>query len=172
MPTTTVFSLPKEAAPKIKALFDYWRSIHPAGAGEGGPLPPLLPGRRHLDPIDIPELLPNIWMIDVLREPQGSDALRFRFRLIGTEIVKFTGRDATGKPLDAVYPDYPNTEAFRAHRAVAESGEPGYRKSGVLSNPERDFVEAERLYLPLAEDGKTVDIILVMTLYKGEPPRR
>jgi len=168
MSTTAAFSLPKEAAPKIRALFDYWRSIHPAGAGQGGPLP----GRRHLDPIDIPELLPNIWMIDVLRSLQKSDGLRFRFRLVGTEIVKFTGRDATGQALDAIYPDYPNTEAFRAHRAVAESGQPGYRKSGVLSNPGRNFVEAERLYLPLAEDGKTVDIILVMTLYKGEPPRR
>lgn len=172
MATTAAFSLPKEAAPKIKALFDYWRSIHPAGAGQAGALPALLPGRRHLDPVDIPELLPNIWMIDVLRDAERGASPRFRFRLVGTEIVKFTGRDATGQPLDAVYPDYENTEAFRAHRAVAESGEPGYRKSGVISNPGRDYVEAERLYLPLADDGKTVDIILVMTLYKGKPPRR
>ncbi|GAB4376766.1 MAG: hypothetical protein Kow00114_40630 [Kiloniellaceae bacterium] len=168
MATTAAVSLPKEAAPKIKALFDYWRSIHPAGAGPGRPLP----GRRHLDPIDIPELLPNIWMIDVLRDPQRDGGLRFRFRLIGTEIVKFTGRDATGLPLDTVYQDYENTDAFRAHRAVVERGKPVYRRSGVISNPGRDYVEAERLYLPLAADGKTVDIILVMTLYKGEPPRR
>ena len=172
MATTTAYTLPEGAAPKIRALFDYWLAIHPAGTGDGA----RLPGRRHFDPIDIPELLPNIWMIDVERDAEDSTKKNkikgFRFRLIGTEIVKFTGRDATGLALDEAYPDYRNTEAYRAHHAVADSGRPGYRKSGVLSNPERGFAEAERIYLPLAEDGRTVDIILVMTLYSGNPPRR
>jgi hypothetical protein len=158
MATPASFALPEGAAPKIQVLYNYWQSIHPAGGA--------LPGRRHLDPIDIPELLPNIWMIDVQRPP-----LRFRFRLVGTEIVKFTGRDVTGRWLDEIYPDYENTDAFRMHRDCAESGRPGYRKSGVLSNPGRNYVEAERLYLPLAEDGQEVDIVLVMTLYIGDPPR-
>src|SRR3546814_19581662 len=81
-PTLSAIILPEDAAPKIKALLAYWQSIHPAGGG--------LPGRRHLDPIDIPELLPNIWMIDVKRGP-----LRFRLRPVGPEIVKFPGRHAT-----------------------------------------------------------------------------
>jgi hypothetical protein len=156
------FSLPQGAAPKLQALYDDCLSIHPDGGG--------LPGRRHLDPIDIPELLPNIWMVDVKRGAQTDAGLRFRFRLVGTEIVKFTGRDMTGFWLDQVYPDYEHSEAFRNHKAVAESGRPGYRKSGVISNPTRHHIEAERLYLPLAEDGETVDILLIMTLYKGEPP--
>jgi hypothetical protein len=158
MATPASFALPEGAAPKIQVLYNYWQSIHPGGGA--------LPGRRHLDPIDIPELLPNIWMIDVQRPP-----LRFRFRLVGTEIVKFTGRDVTGRWLDEIYPDYEKTDAFRMHRDCAESGRPGYRKSGVLSNPGRNYVEAERLYLPLAEDGQEVDIVLVMTLYIGDPPR-
>jgi len=153
---TTSFELPENAAPKIRALYDYWRSIHP-GAGR-------LPGRQHLDPLDIPQLLPNIWMVDVRPAP-----LRFRFRLVGTEIVKFTGRDATGMWLDQVYPDYENTPAFRRHSDCVARREPAYRKSGVLSNPGRNFVEAERIYLPLASNGRDVDILLVMTLYNGDP---
>ncbi len=157
------FILPESASPKIKALFDYWRSIHPdPGHPEAG-----LPGRQHFDPMDIPRLLPNIWMIDVSHDP-----LRFRMRLVGTEIVRFTGRDATGQWLDSIYSDYENTDAYRFHRTCALSGEPAYRKGSVISNPGRDYVEAERLYLPLAEDGKTVDILLTMTLYKGDPPPR
>ena len=158
MATPASFTLPEGAAPKIQVLYNYWQSIHPDSGG--------LPGRRHLDPVDIPELLPNIWMIDVQRAP-----LRFRFRLVGTEVVKFTQRDVTGRWLDEIYPDYENTEAFRRHRDCAENGRPSYRKSGVLSNPGRNYIEAERLYLPLAEDGQEVDIVLVMTLYTGDPPR-
>lgn len=152
------FTLPPNAAPKIRALFDYWQKIHP----EAG-----LPGRQHFDPMDIPQLLPNIWMIDVKQEP-----LCFRFRLVGTEIVKFTGRDATGLSLGEVYPEYKTTNAYRLHCNCVQSGEPAYRKSGVLSNPGREHIEAERIYLPLAENGERVDILLVMTLYTGEPPLR
>jgi hypothetical protein len=159
MAEPTTFTLPDDAAPKIKALYAYWLSIRPAGG--------LLPARRHFDPLDIPELLPNIWMIDVRRDP-----LRFRFRLIGTEVVRFTGRDATGRWLDEVYPNYRSSDAYHVHCAVAESSRPRYRKSGVLSNPNRKQVTAERLYLPLADDGRNVDIVLVMTLHSGEPPPR
>lgn len=166
MAETATFTLPDDAAPKIKALYHYWESIRPRGAQSG-----LLPGRRHLDPVDIPELLPNIWMIDVARDKAGGPP-RFRFRLIGTEIVRFTGRDSTGRWLDETYPGYAESDAFRFHRQVAESGRPDYRRSGILSNPGRNYVKAERLYLPLAEDGRTVDILLVMTLYHAEPPRR
>jgi hypothetical protein len=158
MAKPTSFTLPEGAAPKIKALHRYWESIRPRDG--------VLPARRHFDPVDIPELLPNIWMIDVQRAP-----LRFRFRLVGTEIVKFTGRDVTGRWLDEVFPGYQASDAFRVHSAVAEGGRPGYRKGGMISNPGRSDSGGERLYLPFAEDGEQVDILLVMTLYSGEPPR-
>lgn len=152
------FILPQGSAPKIRALFEYWQSIHP----EAG-----LPGRQHLDPLDIPQLLPNIWMIDVTRDP-----LRFRFRLVGTEIVKFVGRDVTGLWLDEFFEGYEASETFHAHRNCTLTGAPAYRKGGVLFNPGQARFEAERLYLPLAQDGKEVDILLVMTRYTGEAPRR
>src|SRR3546814_18267061 len=132
-PTLSAIILPEDAAPKIKALLAYWQSIHPAGGG--------LPGRRHLDPIDIPELLPNIWMIDVKRGP-----LRFRFRLVGTEIVKFTGRDATGCWLDEIYPGYAERDAFAFHSPVPRGGKPGYRKGGGLPHPRRHTLQAAPPY--------------------------
>ena len=153
------FTLPESAAPKIKALYDYWQSIRPAGR--------LLPGRRHFDPVDIPELLPNLWMIDVLRDP-----LRFRFRLVGTEIVRFAGRDVTGLWLDEFFENYAQSEACRFHRDCTLTGQPAYRRAGLLFNPTGSRLVAERLYLPLAQDGRHVDILLVMTIYHGNPPRR
>lgn len=150
------FLLPADCAPKIRALYDYWLSIHP-GTG--------LPGRRHFDPVDIPALLSSIWMIDVAREPW-----RFRFRLLGTEIVTFTGRDGTGRWLDEIYPRFGESAAFRFYRGCAESGRPSYRRGSAHAGLEGKPVAAEQLTLPLAADGETVDILLMMTLYAELPP--
>ena len=145
------FSLPDDCAASIRALFDYWRSIHP----ESG-----LPGRRHFDPVDVPDLLANLWMVDVARAP-----LRFRFRLVGTEIVKFTGHDHTGRWLDEVYPGFTTAKAFGFYRDCAQSGEPAYRRGQVPVRSGVKTVEAEQLTLPLAANGRDVDILLMMTLY-------
>lgn len=116
----------------------------------------------------VPRLLPNLWLLDVRRHP-----LRFKFRLIGTAVVEFAGRDSTGRWLDEVYPDYESTGAFRCTSACVTTRLPQYRKGTVLSNPERWYATAERLYLPLASDGETVDMLLNFTIYDWvEPDRR
>jgi hypothetical protein len=51
-----------------------------------------LPSRSGINPNEIPALLPNIVLIDVV----GS-AERFRFRLIGTNITLAIGADNTGR---------------------------------------------------------------------------
>jgi hypothetical protein len=104
------------------------------------------------------------------------DPMRFRFRLVGTAIVNFTGRDSTGNWCHDVYEDFENTGAFQRMCRCAVEGVPLYWKSAVISNPGRPLVEGERLYLPLARDGKNVDILLIMTKYvnavliDGKPP--
>lgn len=37
--------------PQLQRLLDYWKAKGPAGA---------LPGRQHIDPLDLPDLLSNI----------------------------------------------------------------------------------------------------------------
>src|SRR5712675_1523258 len=61
---------PETAHPKTIRLYEYWRQK----AVRAG----MLPSRRDIDPADIPALLDNIWLLDVVGEPR-----RFRFRLIG-----------------------------------------------------------------------------------------
>ena len=65
--------LPPDCHPKIAATAEYWHSLAP---GEG------FPGRQHIDPTDIPGLLPGVWLIDVQRNP-----LSFMFRIVGTGVV-------------------------------------------------------------------------------------
>jgi hypothetical protein len=141
-------SIPEECHPKVRAIHDYWRSKHPTGGG--------LPGRQHIDPIDIPQLLPNIWLIDVKRNPY-----RFRFRLVGTLVVDYVGKDNTGRWFDDLLPDFDPSVFID----VVETGKPSWARGRSKMRPEKDYYELERIRLPLASDGKTVDMILSLTVF-------
>lgn len=136
---------------EVRRLADYWKRIHPA---EG------LPGRNDLDPLDIPDLLPNVWLVDVERSPW-----RFRVRLIGTAIVRFVGVDHTGQWMHEVFPDFEKTGAYRDLVTCAAGGRPVACTARVISNPERTYARAQRIHLPLATDGRTPDMILSLTQY-------
>lgn len=99
-------------------------------------------------------------MIDVYRDPW-----RFRFRLAGTAIVEFLGREVTGRWCEEVYPGFERTVAHRAMCDCAATGRALYRSGRIVSRPERTCVPAQRLHLPLAGDGATPDVILSMTRY-------
>ena len=142
---------PPASAPKIRALYAYWRSIHPLAGG--------LPGRQHFDPIDVPALLRWLWLIDVQREP-----LRFRYRLVGTEQVRVMKRDPTGLWLDEAHPLFVASETYPQFVAAFD-GHCGYRRGQPLFHLPRELVSMERLLLPLAQDGATVDMILAITIY-------
>ena len=143
----TGLPVPDDCHPKIQAILDYWQSCRP-GAD--------LPGRQHLDPIDIPTLLPNIWLIDVAHDP-----MRFRMRLVGTRVVAYAGEDNTGRWIDEKWPDYNDTP----YRQVVERREPSWWRGASQFRPERSYVELERVRLPLARDGETVDMILCLTIF-------
>src|SRR5688572_27444072 len=79
--------LPQIRSQRVHRLHEYWRSK----AGAQGSVP----RRRDIDPTELPDLLPNLMLLDVERNP-----LRFRYRLVGTRIVDFSYRDFTGTYLD------------------------------------------------------------------------
>jgi hypothetical protein len=139
--------VPDDCHPKIRELVDYWKAVRPAGG---------LPGRRHLDPAALPHLLPNIWLIDVAREP-----LRFRMRLLGSRITDYAGEDNTGVWFDERWPDFDPLALVK----VVKLGEPSWWRGQSLLRPEKNYYELERVRLPLAADGKTVDMILSLTVF-------
>lgn len=141
-------TIPDDCHPKVRMICDYWRSVHPEGGG--------LPGRQHIDPVHIPSLLPNIWLIDVAREPY-----RFRFRLVGTQVVDYAGEDNTGKWFDERLPDF-NPEVLID---VVESAKPSWSRGRSVMRPEKNYYELERVRLPLASDGRTVDMIMSLTVF-------
>ncbi len=146
------FNLPDDSASMMRELLDYWTSIHP---GEG------LPGRQHFDPLDVLHLSSHIWLLDVERP------LRFRFRRIGGELVRKVGRDNTGKFFDEVYSDIWLREAGKLFIHTAETGTPTFRRGSLISETAPKFQTLERMSLPLATDGKNVDMLLNITEYSA-----
>jgi hypothetical protein len=152
MTETAIGDLPEGCNFKIRQLFDYWRSIHPA---EG------LPGRRHFDPLAVPALLPNICLIAA---PTAS--ADFVFRLMGTRLEIFFGGNFTGKPFVSAYIKNHRSQAYVDMCAIVEDRLPRWRRgpAGLVEN--REHVTIERVFLPLAEDGGAVNIILGLLLAK------
>jgi hypothetical protein len=142
--------------PRVARLYRYWLSIHPAAG---------LPGRQHFDPVDVPELLPGIWLLDVQHTP-----FRLRYRLVGTAIVEAVGREVTGRWLDEAHPHLHDMPGFfDRYRRAAEQKQPEWRRGKPRIWAHRDFGEIENLLVPLAADGITVDILIAYTvLYRPD----
>lgn len=135
-------------SPTNEALLAYWRKQ----AGEI-----TMPSRGDIDPFtDLRDIIGHLFLVDVEPKP-----LRFRFRLVGTEVVEHVGKDMTGKYLDelvefdkqyeSVMPDYEGV--VESHREVT-------RPVRFMTKDGERYLNYERLLLPLSEDGKTVNMIL------------
>jgi hypothetical protein len=143
----TRLSLAEIPSETLRRMHDYWQSKR---RGE------LLPGRKDIDPLDFPWALGLVCLLDVERYP-----LAFRYRLDGTTIAERYGADLTGRTTDAVRPEF-HAALLRKHFAeVAEGGRPSlYRISLRYGGQARTYM---RLALPLARDGKTVEMILTVS---------
>jgi len=81
----SAYGLPDDMHANIRQLAEYWLQIHP---NDG------LPGRQHFDPIDVKRMLADLWLVDVVGRPP-----RYRYRLVGTQMVEYLGLEPTGRGL-------------------------------------------------------------------------
>jgi len=138
---------------RLQSLHDYWRQKAAVRA---------MPRRADIDPGEIPKLLADVMLVDVM--PDG----RYRYRLIGTANTAAHGINATGRYLDEVLPG----PAYRAHviglyDECVGTARPVYSESLFMS-PQRRVAERHTkvLFLPLSDNGKQVDIVLVMQVFR------
>ncbi|SMF38367.1 PAS domain-containing protein [Tistlia consotensis] len=125
-------------------VFDYWR------ARRGGRR---WPRRADIDPVDIPELLPEIILLDVVGDPP-----RFRKRLVGSAIVQKEGSDTTGRWLDETVNPTIRDEVLRQHREATEQPE-GCCYTVEFAGADGKLYSYQRLLLPLSSDGERVDML-------------
>lgn len=132
-------------SPRLQALYEYWLAKHRSGR---------LPSRDDLDPRDIRDVLPIVFLVDVVREP-----LRFRFRLVGTEFAAKYGRDFTGEFLDdLVEPSEIDDAASDFASCVADRT--CIRTHRRWQNDSGYYWYFERILLPLVDDAGGVNMLL------------
>lgn len=123
-----------------------------------------LPRRTEVDPVDLPvDLLPNIFLVDVVRG-EGA-APRFRFRLLGTAITA-RERVRPGQFLE----DYSNDIPEAMTRQYLDCLERRVRvRSANLAwdHPTKEFISYHVMLLPLSSDGTEVDALLGLAIYEA-----
>lgn len=128
-------------------LYDYWVSKSKEGH---------IPSRAQIDPLDVPELLPIIFLVDVSWQ---NDVPDFSFRLVGSKITEIVGSDPTGQDFLSFYNEDNLEPMTQIYGQVARLGEPFVNNASAPFS-DKDFVKLARLLLPLSEDGVRVDMIL------------
>ena len=141
---------------RLRELYRYW-----ADKKHGRPLP----ARSDLDPMEIPQLLQNVVLVDVVGEPP-----RFRYRLVGTAITHAIGKEITSRfvdelPLDHCYVDH----LLSLYRTVIEERRPVYSEGDFAGRPFRARWQSYRLLLPLSRDGMAIDMILIGQVFAEAP---
>lgn len=120
-----------------------------------------IPFKRDIDPTEIPpEVLPNLQLVDVI-----DDGARFRYRLIGTGLVDIYGKDYTGTYVDELVSGDRLAFIQRAYRSVCQLKVPIFSHNHYHTIRGADLV-ANRIYMPLSNDGTEVHCILGALQFK------
>jgi hypothetical protein len=147
------------ASIKIERFLSYWQKLSKAIGG--------VPLHRDFDPIAVPELLPNLLMIEA-RAAGGPS----RIRLAGSRIAAAMGIDVTGYDLQAL----PRAEDARVlaeavclclkqQRPIPGESLAASANAKLNTKDARAISSTRFLALPLSVDGRTPSMALVLMLF-------
>lgn len=147
----------KFESPMVRDGYLYWRSKIVDGR---------LPGRSDINPIEIPKLMPHVVLVDVKREPEFD----FKYRLIGTYVAEHLYKDHTGSWFSEIEHQKAPSQIWQNCCQVAETGT-AFAAETPYVGPHKGFRRVEDVILPLADDGRTVDCLLVFVQYMSRSRR-
>jgi hypothetical protein len=135
------------ASDRIKEMYAYWR------ARCRGDAPPR---RADIDPVDFPRgFLPHITIVEVV-----PDERRYVYRLVGTREVEIRGQDPTGKSVVEAFFGPSVEDALKCYDTAVITRLPFY-DSQPFNSADGHFTDDEDLFMPLSDDGQTINRILV-----------
>lgn len=141
--------------PILWPAFEYWR-------GKCGPR--AMPRRCDIDPTEIPRLLRNIQITEII-------GARTRFRLVGTAIVEAYGSELTGKFFDEVFSGERLRFAETNYRLICTEKRPIFVSNNYCSKKDLHLV-CNRVVMPLSDDGVNVNQCISAMSFQFPPGER
>ena len=126
--------------------YDYWKQKRRGRR---------MPARRDIDPAEIVNILPHVFLLDVRQQP-----LDFRYRLIGTKMDEHMLARYTGLWMSQIAHQRAPSRIWANCRHVALEGLPLSGNTPYVGK-NKAFLTTEDLIMPLSDDGRTVDMLLV-----------
>lgn len=127
----------------------------------------LMPSRADIDPSELKPYLPHITLVDVV-----NDDRRYVYRLVGTKEVELRGYDPTGRAVSDAFFANSAESAVKNYDATRNSRAPLYVHDPYQAVDR--FIGEEDLFLPLSNDGQTVNMIMIFSttrdLHEAPPP--
>ena len=143
---------PQGCNARVVSIYDYWVARR---AGRS------MPRRTDVDPIDLPEHLPGLLLIDVEGENARGQGI-YRYRVVGTREVLNRQFDPTGRLVEDGFFAKSKDDAIRSYDSVR------YHRAAIfekLSFRSKDGIpiNEDSVMLPLSENGTDVSQILVFS---------
>jgi hypothetical protein len=148
-PDTRHLEVPSTCHPNTRAIYQYWLDKCRERS---------MPARADLDPVDMPKgLLPGLCLVNVV-----ADERRYVYRLVGTADVEVRGYDPTGKSVIEGFFGPSVDDVLASYDRVVSSRAPYIDLQHFVATNGR-YVTEETIFLPLSDDGETVNIVLVFS---------
>ncbi len=128
---------------RLRRLHEYWLSKKGDRRA---------PSRKDIAPEEIPDILPYVFIMEVVGD-------RLRYRLVGDGFRQIYGAKLIGAFLDEVDLDHVTAAYIGEYTLAAKDITPVARRWTFRKNDGR-YLDYERLILPLSPDDKTVDMFL------------
>lgn len=133
----------------LRNLLAYWRSkCEPDGR---------LPGRAAIEPADLPQLLPHLFLIDV--ESGNDTAPAYRVRLLGTAQSVIYNGSYTGQTIEQMMGSKATLFRHAFDQVRQRRGPVGYEGKLVWWFG-KEWIEFESIQMPLASNGDAIDMII------------
>jgi hypothetical protein len=136
--------------PMLRDLYDYW-SLKRAGRS--------MPRRADIDPSEIPQLLPNMMITEVV-----ESGARFRYRLSGTAVTEAFGRSLTWQFVVEVMKGPYRDFILGLYRNVYLNRRCIFCKSRYTGG-KNPGMTTKRLFTPLSDDDRVVNQVLVIQTF-------
>ena len=133
--------------PNFKRLTDYLNSITEPGK---------FPDRRSVHPSKMTDLLPDLYILDIIRDE--GEPVDFILRLMGTNVARFYG-EHSGESIQAIE----NKEAVKrietcANKTLAEKRNIAVSVSALSSD--QQHLQVSVLYCPLAKEDQIINQLI------------